>query len=412
MFDVAKIKNDFPILKRKVNGKGLVYLDNAATSQKPQAVIDALVEYYSQHNANVHRGIHTLGDESTKAFHAARDAVAGFVGVDSKELIWVRNSTEAINLVAYAWARKSLKDGDLIITSELEHHSNIVTWQEVAKDTGAQLSYVDVNENGQVDMKHLEAMLESLGGQVKLVALAHVSNATGAVLPVKQVVKLCKKFTKGAKVLIDAAQSVPHMKVDFAKLDVDFMAFSGHKMYGPMGIGGLVVKQELLETMQPFLVGGGMISEVHLNGTEFGELPDKFDAGTPNVAGAVGLASACEYLEGIGMEEVERHGIELVEYCLESLKGTGRISLIGPIDVAHRLGSVAFVMEGVHAHDVAQVLDSEGIAVRRHHCTMPLHEKFEWVATTRASFGIYNSKQDIDRLVKALEKVKEMFKLG
>lgn len=409
MFDPEEIKKDFPILSREIHGKKLVYLDSAATAQKPEVVIEAIGNYYRNHNANVHRGLHTLGDESTSLYGKAREKIARFVGAKPKELVLVRNTTEAINLVSYAWGRKNVGEGDLIVTSELEHHSNLVVWQELARATGAQLTYVDATEDGRIDEEHLEALLESLGEQVKLVALSWVSNTTGAVLDVSRVVRLRDEFARNAKMLIDGAQVVPQRSVDFGKLGVDFLAFSGHKLYGPMGIGGLVVRQEILESMEPFLVGGGMIDEVNLIGTTYGQLPDKFDAGTPNVAGAVGLSAAVEYLEKIGMEEVEKHSKDLVEYAMGKLSSIGQIRLIGPIDASRRLGSVAFVVEGMHAHDVAQVLDAEGVAVRSgHHCTMPLHDKLGIVASVRASFGIYNSRADIDRLVEGVRKAIEV----
>jgi len=421
-FDAEKIKRDFPILKRRIHGKPLVYLDNAATSQKPKQVIEAMVDYYENHNANVHRGIHTLGDESTRMYAEAREKVAAFVGALTNELIFVRNATEAINLVAYAWARGNLGEGRVIVTSELEHHSNLVTWQEVAKATGVGVAFARVNEEGAVDMEDLEYLLEALRDEVGLVALSAVSNATGAELPIGRVTDLRKKYCKQAKVLIDGAQSTSHKKTEFGKWGVDFLAFSGHKMYGPMGIGGLVVKESVFEEMGPFLVGGGMIDEVELIGTTWGDVPDKYDAGTPNVAGAVGLAAAVEYLEKIGMDKVEEHGRELTRYAVERLGQVDKVRVVGPSFAKasegepgkklSRLGSVAFVYKGVHAHDVAQILDSEGIAVRSgHHCTMPLHAKFEWVATTRASFGIYNTKEDVDRLVEGLGKVGKVFKL-
>lgn len=441
MFDLEMIRDDFPILSRKVNGKPLVYLDNAATSQKPQVVIDALVDYYRNHNANVHRGIHTLGDESTRMYAEAREKIASFLGAKPNELVLVRNTTEAINLVAFAWARENLKEGDpstnsgqsVIVVSELEHHSNLVTWQEVAKATGAGVAFVKVNNSGEIDLEDFEYLLEALGEEVKLIALSAVSNTTGAELDIERVIKIKKKYAKSAKILIDGAQSVPQKKTEFDQWGVDFLAFSGHKMYGPMGIGGLLVKEQVFAEMGVFLTGGGMIAAVELTGTEFGDIPDKYDAGTPNVAGAVGLAAACEYLEVLEMDQVEKHARELTEYAVEKLSKISCISLIGPMkrncksetlsskknlnrkaenSKLGRLGSVAFVYEGVHAHDVAQVLDSEGVAVRSgHHCTQPLHSKFGWVATTRASFGIYNTKADVDKLVEGLEKVKKVFKL-
>lgn len=452
--NIDKIKQDFPILARKVNGKPLVYLDNAATTQKPQQVVEAVVDYYYNYNANVHRGVHTLSDESTKLYEESRHKVASFLGAKAKELIFVRNTTEAINLVRFAWVKQNLKEGDIVIASELEHHSNLVVWQEAAKECGAGLTFVDVTPSGEIDLEHLAMLLQALKNDVKLVALSALSNATGAMLPVEVVVKMVRKYAKSAKLLLDGAQWTSRKETNFDRWGADFWAFSGHKMYGPMGIGGLLVKEEILADMEPFLVGGGMISEVGLEGSSYGDLPDKYDAGTPDVAGAVGLAAACKYLDSIGMEAVEKHERELTEYAVERLGDIQEIKIVGPVgknskfqtlpagrqvpnnkqmsksqtqnskpitskssesriqnSEIPRLGSVTFLYDGVHAHDVAQVLDSEGIAIRSgHHCTMPLHKKMGWAATTRASFGIYNSKEDVDRLMEALEKVKQVFK--
>jgi cysteine desulfurase/selenocysteine lyase len=419
--NVDKIKKDFPILERKVHDKRLVYLDNAATSQKPRQVVEAMVSYYYNHNANVHRGIHVLGDESTSMYKEARGKVAKFLGAGSEELIFVRNTTEAINLVRFGWAEKELYGDNVIITSEIEHHSNLVPWQEVGKKTGTKVLYTKATENAEIDLEDLEEKLKDHKDAVKLVALTAVSNATGAVLDINRVVELVKKYAREALILIDGAQSVPTIKTDFSILGVDFLAFSGHKMYGPMGIGGLLVKKDLLKKMGPFLVGGGMINEVALEGTSYGELPDRYDAGTPNVAGAIGLAAACEYLEKLGMDRVESHNRELVEYAMERLGELLEVQIVGPVrphpdpllkgeGTVYRMGSVAFIYKDVHAHDVAQILDSEGVAVRSgHHCTMPLHTKFNWGATTRASFGVYNDKKDVDTLVEALNKVKKVF---
>lgn len=424
MINFDQIKKDFPILNRKVNGKPLVYLDNGATTQKPEAVIEAVADYYRSSNANVHRGAHTLGDESTRAYEEAREAVAGFLGATSNELVFVRNTTEALNLVRYGWANQVLGEGDLILVSELEHHSNLITWQQVARDTGAQLTYVEVTHDGQVDVDHLEAILETLGDQVKLVALTHLSNTTGALLDLERVTRLRDGLAKEAKLVVDAAQSAPRVKIGFDDSGVDFMAFSGHKLYGPMGIGGLLIKKDLLDEIQPMLVGGGMISEVYLNGYETADLPDRFDAGTPNVAGAVGLAAAVQYLEKLGMGKVYEHEKELTLYGLEKLGKLESVEIIGPnyrntkhetrntteIESVNRLGSVAFVHKRAHAHDVAQILDSEGVAVRSgHHCTMPFHNKMKLAASVRASFGVYNNKADVESLVAALGKVDEVF---
>src|SRR3989344_5127840 len=378
------VKSDFPILSRKINGQPLVYLDNAATTQKPRQVIEVIRDYYENHNANVHRGIHTLGDESTRMYQRAREKVADFVGAsDPNELVFVRNTTEGINLVAYAWGMANVGKGDVIVTTEMEHHSNLVPWQELAKRVGARVEYIAVNQEGELDLDSLGKKLEL---KPKLLALVHVSNFLGTINPVKKIATLAKK--NGTKVLIDGAQTVPQMSVDVQELGCDFYAFSGHKMYGPMGIGGLWVRKEILEEMQPFMTGGGTISEVHTVGTVFAGLPDRFDAGTPNVAGAVGLAGGDEEFVKTGMQNVRAHEKELTAYAVKKLKSIKSIRIYGPRNLEERGGLVAFSVEGIHAHDVAQVLDDEGIAVRSgHHCTMPMHEKLEIAATVRASFG-------------------------
>lgn len=406
-FNPDEIKKDFPILQRQVHGKPLIYLDNAATSQKPRPVIQAIVEYYEQHNANVHRGVHTLSDESTMLFENSHQRIADFVGADKEELILVRNTTEAINGVAYAWADRNLKSGDVILTTLMEHHANLVTWQEVCKRTGAQLEFIDLTDDGQLDFEELRARQTRFGEQIKLVALSHVSNTLGTVNFIEE---LRRSFPQ-ARMLVDGAQAVPHLPLNFQQLDVDFYVFSGHKMLGPMGIGGLVVRKELLVSgeFSPWLFGGGMISEVYADHTTFNEdLCERYVAGTPDVASAVGLAAACDYLDRLGMTNVAAHDQELVTYALSQLSQVPEVTLVGP--QTNRVGSVAFTYEGVHAHDVAQILDSEGIAVRSgHHCTMPLHQHFKWQATVRASFQVYNSVRDIDQLVTTLAKVKQVF---
>lgn len=406
MFNINTIRGDFLILNRQVNGKQLVYLDNAATSQKPKQVIEAIQDYYENHNANVHRGIHTLGDESTRMYQEARKRVAEFIGAnDAKELIFVRNTTEAINLVAYSWGMVNVQKGDVIVTTEMEHHSNLVPWQELVKRVGARVEYVKVTDKGELDLEDLKDKLKL---KPKLLAVAQVSNFLGTINPIKQITEAAKRY--GVRVLVDGAQAVPQMVVDVHDLGVDFYAFSGHKMYGPMGIGGLWVKREILEKMGPFLTGGGTISEVHKEGTVFADLPDRFDAGTPNVAGAVGLAAAVKYLQDIGMDQVREHAKELTGYGLEKLKEIEGVKIYGSEDIEKRGGLVAFTVEGIHAHDVAQVLDSEGIAVRSgHHCTMPMHEALGIVGTTRISFGIYNTQSEVDRLVEGLKKVRQVF---
>lgn len=423
MFDSQKIKADFPILSRKINGNDLMYLDNSATSQKPQSVISAITEYYTNHVANVHRGVHTLSDESTNLFEQSKQKIAHFFGAKKQELIFVRNTTEAINGVAYGWGEQNVVAQDVIVVTTLDHHSNIVVWQELAKRKQAQLIFVRITTAGTLDLIHLESVLKQFSQKIKLLALPHVSNALGSVVPVTKVVELVRRANPQIRILVDGAQSAPHMPVNFAKLGVDFYAFSGHKMLGPMGIGGLLVSEELLKTgeMQPWLFGGGMISEVHeLHTTFHDDLSERFVAGTPDVASAVGLTAACEYLQNLGMQKVLEHDLELVNYALQELAKVENIVIVGPnyentpnlnrdSQNPDRVGSVSFLYEGVHAHDVAQVLDSQGVAVRSgHHCTMPLHTSQNWVATTRASFQVYNSRSDIDILVQALGKVKEV----
>ncbi|MEI6690931.1 MAG: cysteine desulfurase [bacterium] len=404
--DPHKIKKDFPILLREVNEKKLVYLDSGATSQKPQIVIDAIANYYQKHNANVHRGAHTLGDESTLLYQKARERVAQFIGAkNDKEVIFVRNCTEGINLVARTWGEQNIGSSDVILTTQMEHHSNIVPWQMLATAKGARVEFVKKTAEGLLDMADFE---EKLKLKPKLVALVHVSNALGTVNPVKDITKLAHKVS--AVVLVDGAQAIPHMQVDVVDIGCDFYAFSGHKMLAPMGSGVLWGRKELLETMPAFLGGGGMISEVHESGFLSGELPDKFEAGTPNVEAAVGLMVAIEYLENIGLNNVREHDKELVAYALEKLSNVNEVEILGTRDVLKRSGSVSFVYKGVHAHDVATILDSEGVAVRSgHHCTMPLHEAMGISASVRASFNVYTTKEDIDALVVALSKVKQVF---
>ena len=413
------IKLDFPLLSRSIGNRPLVYLDNAATSQKPQAVIEAIVDYYIRHNANVHRGVHTLSDESTQAFSQARQTIAHFFGAKQEELILVRNTTEAINGVAYGWADHQLQPGDLILATLMEHHSDLVVWQEACKRTGASLELTALTKEGRLDLKDLENRLKKMGSRLKLMALPHVSNALGAVNPVTRITKLIHQYAPQARVMLDAAQSAPHLRLNFHQLGVDFLAFSGHKMLGPMGCGGLLVSRQLLESgqMKPWLFGGGMIAEVTPTATKFIEdLNERFVAGTPDVASAVGLAAACQYLTQLGMKQVEQHDRTLVEYALNKLSQVKEVTIVGPSQPLpeatqlDRIGSVAFTYQGVHAHDVAQILDSQGIAVRSgHHCCQPLHTHFGWPATVRASFQIYNSKDDIDQLIAGLDQVKKVF---
>ena len=399
-------------MKREINGHPLVYLDSGATSQKPNQVLEAERNYYEQHNANVHRGAHTLGDEATNLLMESRQATAKFIGASDQEIIFVRNTTEAINLVAYSWGLDNLKEGDVIVTTLMEHHANLVPWQEVGRRTGAKVEVVGLTPDGQVDMDDYRNKLKL---HPKLVSFVQVSNALGTINPVAEMTKLAHKV--GAVVLVDGAQAVPHMRVDIGEIGCDFYAFSGHKMLGPMGIGVLWGKRALLEKMSPFLTGGGMINEVYTDHSTWAELPEKFEAGTPNVAGAVGLMSAIKYLEKLGlpaqagMDNVREHDKQLVAYSIQQLQKIKEIRILGPKDSSQRSGSVSFEYQGVHAHDIAAILDSQGVAVRSgHHCTMPLHNSLGVAASIRASFNVYTTKDDIDALVEALKKVKEVFK--
>jgi len=413
MFNAVSILGDFPILQKKIhNDKRLVYLDNAATSQKPELVIEAMSNYYRQHNANVHRGVHQLGDESTKLFHQSRRRIANFFGAETEEFVVVRNTTEAINQVAYTWGEKQIIAGDMILCTEMEHHSNLVPWQKLAKRKNAQLVFLKVNKFGELELDRLEELLKS--GKVKIICLTHVSNALGTVNPIEKIIETTRQLSPKTKVLIDGAQAAPHMPIHFDDLGADFYTLSAHKMLGPMGIGGLFIKLKVLEELEPFLYGGGMINTVSLLETEYADdIEERFSPGTPDVAGLVGWAAACEYLHNIGMEILLKHDQLLVKYAIEQLQKIPQVKLVGITDLqklSQRVGSVAFVYQGVHAHDVGQILDSEGVAVRSgHHCTMPLHNKFGWPATVRVSFQLYNSTDDIDILVRALQKVEHVF---
>lgn len=407
----ARIIRDFPILHKPTSrGKRLVYLDTAATSQKPQSVIDSLVRYYSEYNANIHRGVYEIAARATDAFEEARAKVARFVNAaEPAEIIWTRNSTEAINLVSYTWGLQNLKPGDAILTTQLEHHSNIVPWQLLAAKTGADLRFIPVDEQG----VHVTANLDNLLDGVKLLAFSHVSNTLGTIAPIAMLVERAHKA--GARVLVDAAQSVPHMPVDVRALDVDFIAVSGHKMLGPTGIGFLYGKRELLEAMPPFLTGGDMIKRVEYTRTEYNELPWKFEAGTSNIADAIGLGVAVDYLSEVGMDWIRAHEMRITSYALgrlEELKARG-LAIYGPPGAERRGGVISFNLGDVHAHDVASILDTEGVCVRAgHHCTMPLMERMGWPATARASSYMYTTEADIDALVAALHKAADIFKLA
>lgn len=405
-----EIRKDFPILKRKVrDNKPLVYLDNASTTQKPNQVIDAITDYYRNHNANIHRAVYALAEEATEAYESTRDKIANFLNIKNREeIIFVRGTTEAINLVAYAWGRSHVKEGDIIVTTEYEHHSNIVPWQLLTQEKHAKLEYLLMDDNGELMLDKLDEILAT--GKVKLVTFSLMSNVLGTITDVKTIVEKCKKA--GVLTLIDGAQAVPHMKVDLEKLDCDFFAFSGHKMLGPTGIGALWVRKSVLETMNPFHGGGDMIREVHKYETTWNDLPYKFEAGTPNIADVIGLGKAIDYLQNIGMDNIRDHEIELTKYAIEKLSQVKGLQIYGTKDLSKRGGVISFNFSDVHPHDVAQIIDEEGIAVRSgHHCAQVLMERLNVAATSRASFYLYNTKEDIDALINSLHKVARLFKL-
>lgn len=404
--NVKEVRKDFPILDRETQpGVRLTYLDSTATSQKPVQVIDAMNDYYRRSNANIHRGVHTLAEEATSLYENAREKIAKFVNASSpREIIYTRNTTESINLVAYSWARANLKQGDLVILTEMEHHSNLVPWQMLQAERRIELDFIPVTEDGLLDLDAYKSLLKRTP---KLISFTHMSNVLGTINPAGEIIRLGHEA--GAIVLVDGAQSVPHLKVDVQALGADFYAFSAHKMCGPTGIGVLYGKTALLETMPPFLGGGDMIKEVKLRSFRPNTLPHKFEAGTPAIAEAIGFGAAVDYLTQIGMDDIAAHEHEITGYALERLEEIPGVKLFGPL-VDKKGGVAAFTLEGVHPHDVAQILDRDGIAVRAgHHCAQPLHEKFGIPATSRASFYLYSTKEEVDLLVNGLYKVKEMF---
>ena len=409
MFDAKSIKEDFPVLSREVYGKPLVYLDNAATSQKPRSVIQALVDYYEGYNANVHRGVHALSMESTERYEQARGKVAGFIGAETTEsIIWTRNTTESINLVSNTWARERIRPGDEIVLTPMEHHSNLVPWQKVAEERGAALRFLPLAEDGVLDLSEVDSIITP---QTRLLAMAHVSNSLGTVNPVKELAARARAV--GAAVLIDGAQSVPHMPVDVADIDCDFLAFSGHKMMGPTGIGVLYVKQDVLEQMEPFLRGGEMVLEVWYDRATWNDLPMRFEAGTPNIGDAISLGAAVDYLQGLGMENVRAHEEQLTRYALDAFQRFEDLDVFGPRDVGVRGGIIPFHSDAVHPHDLGTALDRQGIAIRTgHHCTMPLLRSMGVNATARASFYVYNTEDDVDMLVNGLEEALRYFNDG
>ncbi|MDE2843513.1 MAG: cysteine desulfurase [Chloroflexota bacterium] len=403
-FDVTRIREDFPILKETVNGKPLVYLDNAATSQKPQAVIDALVNYYVTENSNVHRGVHTLSQKATDAYEGAREKVRRFINAENdKEIIFVRGTTEGINLVAQTYGRTHVGPGDEIIVTAMEHHSNIVPWQILCEEKGAHLKVVPINDEGELLLDEFEKLLTS---RTKLVSIVHQSNALGTINPVEQIVDMA--HARGIPVLLDGAQAVAHVPIDVQKIGCDFYAFSGHKLYGPTGVGVLYGRADLLDAMPPYQGGGEMIRSVSFEKTLYNVLPAKFEAGTQNIAGSVGLGVAIDYVNSVGMDNIAAHENELLSYGTEKLAEIEPVRLIGT--ARHKGGILSFVMENAHPHDVGTILDAEGIAVRTgHHCAQPLMDRYGVPATVRASLAFYNTKEEIDTLVKGIDRVIEVF---
>ncbi|HLV94786.1 MAG TPA: cysteine desulfurase [Candidatus Acidoferrales bacterium] len=403
-FAVERVRGDFPILREQVHGHPLVYLDNAATSQKPQAVIDAIRNYYEHDNANIHRGVHFLSERATEEYERARSTAQQFVNAaDTREIIFTRGTTEAINLVAQTYGRKHVAAGDEILVTAMEHHSNIVPWQLLCEEKGARLRVAPIDDRGELLVGEFEKLL---GSRTKIVAIPHVSNALGTINPVEKLVELAHRWN--APVLVDGAQAAPHLPIDVRALGCDFYAFSGHKVYGPTGIGVLYGKAALLDAMPPYQGGGDMISSVTFEKTTYNKLPYKFEAGTPHVSGAIGLGAALDYVNGLGIGEIAAHEEELLAYATAALSAVPDIRLIGT--APHKAGVVSFVMDGIHPHDIGTILDQEGIAVRTgHHCAQPVMQRFNVPATVRASFALYNTKQEIEALVNGIRKVREVF---
>lgn len=402
--DVERIRRDFPVLQERIRGKELVYLDNAATTQKPLTVIHALQHYYSTENANVHRGVHLLSQQVTFAYERARGRVGQFLNAaESGEIVFVRGTTEGINLVAQSYGRANIKEGDEIVVSQMEHHSNIVPWQQLCAEKGAVLKVVPINEAGELLLDEYEKLLN---GRTKIVAIAHASNALGTINPIKEITALAHEY--GAVVLVDGAQGVPHMPVDVRDLDCDFYVFSGHKLFAPTGTGALYGKKHLLEAMPPWETGGGMIQRVSFAGTTYADVPTRFEAGTPHIAGGIGLAAAIDYVNSIGRERIAIYEDELLRYASELLEEIDGVRLIGT--ASEKVGVVAFVMDSVHPHDIGTILDAEGVAVRAgHHCAQPLMDFYQVPATVRASLAFYNTHAEMDALAAGIRKVKEVF---
>lgn len=408
--EINKIRQDFPILTRKINGKPFVYLDNAATTQKPLSVINKISEYYSFYNSNIHRAVYDTAEEATDAYELTRNKVGKFINARSTdEIIFTRNATEAINLVAYSWGRKNIKNGDIIILSEQEHHSNIVPWQILAKEKNAIIKYLKINETGNLNINELEFYLNN-NSNVKLISLCHMSNALGNIIPLHQIIDTAHEY--GIPILVDGAQSVPHIKTNVTDLDCDFLVFSAHKMLGPTGVGILFTKKNILEEMDPFISGGDMIKEVHKENTLFNDLPYRFEAGTPNIADVIGFSAALDYLNEIGMENIRSHEIDLTKYALKRMSELKQIKLYGDTNILNRGGIISFNLGDIHPHDLATILNNYGIAIRSgHHCAQVLMEKLDVSATSRASFYIYNTKEEINIFINALGEAIKLFQL-
>jgi len=403
-----ELRNDFPIFKKKINGKELVYLDNASTTQKPYSVINSITDFYSNYNSNIHRAVYQLAEEATTLYEQSREKIANFINVRPEEIVFTRNTTESINLIAHSWARTNLKKDDGVAITELEHHSNIVPWQILSQEIGTRLEYVGIDENGFLDLEYLIELISSK--KVRLVSLSHMSNVLGTIVPIERIIKIAHE--NDIPVLVDGAQSVPHMPVDVKNMDCDFLVFSAHKMLGPTGVGVLYAKKEVLEKMRPYMGGGDMIKEVFKFHTNYNEVPYKFEAGTPNIADVVGFGAAIDYLEKIGMENIRKHEIDLTEYALESMLSINHLTVYGPRDPNYRGGVISFNIADIHPHDLATIMNDHGIAIRSgHHCAQVLMQRLDVPATSRASFYIYNTKEEIDKFVNAIKEAGRIFKI-
>ena len=403
-----ELRNDFPIFKKKINGKELVYLDNASTTQKPYSVINSITDFYSNYNSNIHRAVYQLAEEATTLYEQSREKIANFINVRPEEIVFTRNTTESINLIAHSWARTNLKKDDGVAITELEHHSNIVPWQILSQEIGTRLEYVGIDENGFLDLEYLIELISSK--KVRLVSLSHMSNVLGTIVPIERIIKIAHE--NDIPVLVDGAQSVPHMPVNVKNMDCDFLVFSAHKMLGPTGVGVLYAKKELLEKMRPFMGGGDMIKEVFKFHTNYNEVPYKFEAGTPNIADVVGFGAAIDYLGKIGMENIRKHEIDLTEYALESILSINQLTVYGPKDPNYRGGVISFNIADIHPHDLATIMNDHGIAIRSgHHCAQVLMQRLDVPATSRASFYIYNTKEEIDKFVNAIKEAGRIFKI-